>query len=456
MPQQPKNGARPRPQRQDTPARESQRKKKPKKQPLTDDQIDWDYERSVKFANRGCAITFLAILLVVGGIALAVLSYVFNELDGKEATATGTVTVTIPYGAGGSTVARVLQENGLISNDNIFKFYVRFNGAGALFQSGRFELTAGMSYDEIIDVLTEKQEARKTVWVTFPPGSTVMQFARIAEDNNLCSAEEFLQAANEGDYSDIKFWQYIDTQPNTFMKAEGYLAPDTYEFYENDAPENVVRKLYEQFDKNLSSLSFVTDQGILDLYEMMEYKDLTLREIITMASIVEEEAGRDDENQARVSGVFWNRLTKDHPAGEFARRTLGTDVTTRYLADFVMRQYGSRDYTDWLLADMKNDMVNYIPHEVFYAYYTGDEDPSSIEGLPVGPISSPSIPAIMAAVQPEIHNYFYFVTGTGGNYKFWFSTYYSEHLRNIELAHQSDIEYEQQKAESDAAAGSDE
>ncbi len=453
MPQQQKNGARPRPQPKDAPAREAQRKKKRKKQPLSDDEIDWDYERSVKFANRGCAVTFLAILLVAGGIALALVNYVFNELAGKEAKATGTVTVDIPYGAGGTTVANVLLENGLISNDNIFKFYVRFNGAGAAFQSGRFQLEAGMSYDEIIEVLSEKKATRLTEMVTIPPGSTLIQFGEILEKEGICSAQEFIDEANNGDYSDIKFWNYINTQPNTFMKAEGYLAPDTYEFYVDDAPANVVRKLYEQFDKNISSLSFYTEEGIKDFYEMLEYKNLGLREVITMASIIEEEASKNDENQSMVSGVFWNRMLKDHPSGELARRTLGTDVTTRYLADFVIRDYASPDYTGWTLADMKIDMLNYIPHNLFYAYYTGDEDAESVAGLPAGPISCPDIPAIRAALEPAVHDYFYFVTGTGGNYKFWYATYYNQHLQNIELAHQSDAQFQQEQAAASAAEG---
>ncbi len=455
MPNQPQRpGSKPpRPPKRDAPEREVQRKKKPKKRQLTDDEIDWDYERSVKFANRGCAISFLAVILVAAGLAMALVSYVFKELDGEEATATGTVTVDIPYGAGGTTVANILLENGLISNDNIFKFYVRFNGAGAAFQSGRFQLQAGMSYDEIIEVLSEKKATRETAWVTIPPGSTLIQFSELLEQGGICDAQEFLDEANNGDYSDIKFWNYVSTQPNTFMKAEGYMAPDTYEFYKDDAPANVVRKLYEQFDKNLSSLSFYTEAGILDLYEMLEYKNVTLREVITMASIIEEEASKDDENQSKVSGVFWNRLLRDHPNGEIPRRTLGTDATTRYLADFVIRDYASPDYTGWTLAEMKTDMLNYIPHSLFYAYFTADDDADSVEGLPAGPISCPNIPAIRAALEPAIHDYFYFVTGTGGNYKFWYATTYNQHLQNIELAHQSDEEYQLEQAASEEAAG---
>ncbi len=422
--------------------------KRVKKSKWDDDEWVNRHDRSIKFANKGCALAFLGVMVITLITLLVITISVINEINGKSGSAQGPVTLDVPYGAGGTTIAGILYDNGLISNQGIFQFYVRFNGAGAGFQAGRYTLEPGMSYDEIIEMLSQEPPPRETVWVTFPEGSTVIQFAEIAAEAGLCTVEEFLDAANNGDYSDIEFWNYVDTQPNTFMRAEGFLAPDTYEFYSDDGAENVVRKLYEQFDKNIEEMTFIVADGEVDFYAMLEERGINLREAITMASIIEEEASVADENQTMVSGVFWNRIYNDHPSGDFARRTLGTDVTTRYLADFVIRDYAEPDYTDWTLEQMVEDMLTIIPHDVFYSYFTGDDDAQSIEGLPVSPLSSPGQAAIFAAVEPAVHNYYYFVTDDYGDFRY--ATYYSEHLNNISQAEAANA----QKAEEDAAAES--
>ena len=105
-------------------------------------------------------------------------------------------------------------------------------GAAAKLQYGDFALTTGSAYDDIISALSTYAKA-ETVRITIPEGTTAIAIARKMEDAGLCSAEDFLKEANEGDFSAYTFWQYVPEDkdaPDRFMKCEGYLFPETYEF----------------------------------------------------------------------------------------------------------------------------------------------------------------------------------------------------------------------------------
>lgn len=422
---------------------------------------EYDYDRSVKLANRGCLVATAVVFLVFAAAALWAFTYVNNDISGKNATAADTVVVKIGSGYGATTIGNILEEEGLIKHSTVFRLYVRFNDSGKGFKQGRFLLEPGMSYKEMLAIMSEEPPPREVTKVTIPEGSTVIQFATIYERNGLCSAQEFIEVANDIDrFSDIEFFKYIDFDPNTFMKAEGYLAPDTYEVWVDEEPEYYVRMLYEHFDKILKTEYEGTGQNV---YDRMEEQNLTLREVITLASLVEEEAGLP-ENQPGVAGVFWNRLTKDLGNSGMARRTLGSDVTLRYIMDWVSRDYGhtGADFDGMTLAASKEILVNEMPHDVFYGYYTADNDEFSREGLPIGPISCPSKTAIWASLWPEQSNYFFFVTDAYGEY--YYAKTYSEHLGKVATAENQTAKKKQEDAiaaeneannEGDEGAGED-
>lgn len=417
---------------------------------------DYDYDRSVKFANRGCLLIIAGTLLIIAITLLVVYLNVVGEINGRKATATGTVTVQIPAGSGGQTVSKILMDAGLISNDGIFRFYVRFNGAGSGFQKGDFELEPGMSYQEMIDILTEPPPARELLWVTFPPGGTVIQFAQAAEDAGLCSAADFLDAAANDDFSDIEFMKYIDEDDNTFQRLEGYLAPDSYEFYSDDTAHNVVRKLLNQFNKNLGTIDFdgKTAYDLIDAQreKMPEGSEWGLRQVVTLASLIEEEASIADENQTGVALAFWNRLANSLAGTGLARRTMGSDVTLRYLTDWVARDYGGAiDVSQMSQPEMKQAALAKIPQNVFYSYYTGDDDELTHEGLPVSPVSNPGTTALVAALTVEmymtqqlslpqglpqdIRSCYFFLAFPDG--EFAYARTYNQHLGNVERLRQA-------------------
>lgn len=376
-----------------------------------------------KRASRGCLIAFLVVLAIVVGVGLFFFFTIKSEIDGNKATATETVTMDVARGSSGRTIGAKLEEAGLISNANIFRFYTRFGSSNAVFQEGRFYLEPGMSYDEIIEALSQAPPPRETMNVTFPEGSTSMQFAAIVEEKGICTAAEFLEAANDLErYTDIDVIARIleeGQDPDTFMPSEGYLAPNTYNFFVDESAENVVRKLYEQLDAEMTA----------EVYARMEEQNLTVIQTITLASLVEEEAGLP-ENQPGVAGVFWNRLQGDREGTDFDRRTMGSDVTFYYIRDWIARDYGG-NYED-------------VPENLFYAYYSGDEDPKTREGLPAGPISNPSQTAIQAALYPEESNYYYFLTDFYGTY--YYATTFAEHSRNVDTMERMNAQYEEENA----------
>ncbi len=406
------------------------RKTAPKKEIETDDEYDDDL--ASRKANKGCLAVFAAFVLVVAIGLFAGYIYIGGEIDGKHATAQSTVTLEVPSGSGSRAVGSLLKEAGLIANENIFRFYVRFNGANQGFLAGRFTLEPGMSYDALIKTLSEVP-ARSTIRITFPEGITVIRFAEILAKNNLCTVEDFVNEANNGDFSDIEFFNRLqeDYDPDTFMKAEGYLAPNTYEFYTDETVHNIVRRLYEQFDKEMKQF-----------YPRMDELNMSLRETITLASMIEEEAG-NPENQKPVSQVFWNRLGKNWPQG-----TLGSDVTFRYIQDWIAREYNG----DLTLAPAKEDYKK-VPSNIFYAYYTGDEDAQSRKGLPAGPISCPGVSAIEAALYPDeaYSKYFYFLTDFYGNY--YYAVTYDEHLVNVAKMKEQNAKYEAEKPQESTSTG---
>lgn len=426
-----------------------------------DDYDRYDEDLAAKRAGVGCLVVFLVAIVLIGGLLFWGWRTLSSEISGKNATATGTVTIKVEQGDGGRSIGAKLKNAGMIGDkslfgfvdsDTIFRFYVRFGDSSAGFQQGTFELTPGMSYDEIIEALSEPPAARETVRVTFPEGRTVWQFGRVLEDAGLCTQEEFIKEANNiENYTDIAFFAYLQWEDNTYMRAEGYLAPDTYEFYVDDDVETIVRRLYEQFNTNLESMTFTSESGEeISVYEKMEERGLSLRETITLASIVEKEASGIPDHKPAVARVFWNRLTME---GSNVPKTLGSDVTLYYIRDFISRDYDTSGYeeTQWWKAVQDQNP------DLFYAYYTGDDSLQPRVGLTAGPICNPNVDAIRAALEPantvqdgdqtiDLSTKIYFLTDLYGNV--YYADEYWEHEQNIATMNQMNAQYEADNPES--------
>lgn len=356
-----------------------------------DEEEEYDSRGRKKRPRRhhGCLIVFLIMLL----IPMIAAGYGYYWLKNEVAGSRGEVvsqTVSIKKGSSLSTIGDQLEKSEIIQSGLVFRLYVTsLEDVADTLQYGTFEMTSDMSYDEIIHVLQEANVYRQTKRVTFPEGNTVIQFAQLMEEAGLCSAQEFLAVANYQDFSQFRFWEKRGNAPNVFMRAEGYLFPDTYEFFVGDSVYNMVAKLYGEFDNK------ITDE----MYERMEELDMSLSEVITLASLVQEEAG--NEYSRTVSAVFHNRLDNEMTLGSNVAWDKERADDNNYLYDWMAGPYG---YGDW----------NAIPEAMRAAYDTYDH-----YGLPAGPVSNPGLLAIEAALWPEEDcNYLYFQTDTLGNYHF--------------------------------------
>ena len=343
--------------------------------------------------------------LAVGGALL----FARNEISGNGRPG-AEVTVSIPQGSGVSAIAQKLKDAGVIRSTYLFRWYVGQKGAASKLQYGDFTLQkSACSYDAIIAALSTYAKA-ETVRVTIPEGTTAIAIAQKMEAAGLCSTEDFLKEANEGDFSKYTFWQYVPDDvdaPDRFMKCEGYLFPDTYEFLKDDTVHNYVATFYAQFDAQITE----------EMYAELEKQAMTLPELITLASFVQEEAGNSQDSN--VAQVFRNRLADGSPYPRLQSNTsshIQSDDDNNYLWNWVAPYYGGWDK---------------IPENIVAAY-----DTYSCTGLPAGPISNPGLAAIKAALTPEpdeaAKNAYFFVTDLKGSY--YYAHTLSEHNANCKTA----------------------
>lgn len=359
--------------------------------------------------KKGGAWKILLVLVVLLALAAgAALLFARSEINGRTTDAEP-VTVSIQQGSGVSAIAQKLKDAGVIRSTYLFRWYVGQKGTAAKLQYGDFALTPGTGYDDLITALSTYAKA-ETVRVTIPEGTTAIAIAQKMEAAGLCSAEDFLKEANEGDFSEYTFWQYVPDDadaPDRFMKCEGYLFPETYEFLKDDTVHNYVATFYAQFDAQ------ITDE----MYAELKKQEMTLPELITLASFVQEEAGNSQDSN--VAQVFRNRLAEGSPYPRLQSNTssyIQSDADNNYLWNWVAPYYGGWDN---------------IPENIVAAY-----DTYSCKGLPAGPISNPGLAAIQAALDPQpdedAKDAYFFVTDLKGNY--YYARTLSEHNANCQTA----------------------
>ncbi|MDR1002587.1 MAG: endolytic transglycosylase MltG [Oscillospiraceae bacterium] len=228
-----------------------------------------------------------------------------------------------------------------------------------------------------------------TVKVTFAEGLTIAQFAKRLEDKGVCSAEEFINTCNNVDFSEqFSFLPSFDSLADRPYKLEGYLFPDTYEFFAPEGAESVIKRFLRNFE------SRVNEEIMADINS----SDYSLDEIITLAAIVERETPSQSEMD-KVAAVFFNRLRnkKEYPR-------LQSDATKYY--PYV--------YGDTLPDGFESEYNTY-----------------NVKGLPKGPICAPSLAAIKGCVYPDGDTDAYFFY-TDKNGKHYYAKTYKNHLKNIQ------------------------
>ncbi len=357
-----------------------------------------------KKGNKGCLVMVIVLIALIVFAAVAAFS-VMGDVKGSDALGEE-VTVSVEQGSSSANIAQDLKEAGVIKYPTVFRYYLKYTGKASALQYGDFTLNQGAGYDEIIETMSQYVK-RDTVRVTFPEGITAQRFAQLMEEAGLCTAEEFLNVANEGDFSQYEFWNEIPEDPNRFMKCEGYLFPDTYDFFADDTVYNYVDKLYAAFDAKVTP----------EMRQRASELGMSLEEVITLASFVQEEAGNAED--ARVSAVFHNRLEEGSPYPRLesnASSYVQNPNDNNYVFNWIAPYYGGWDN---------------IPANIYSAYNTYE-----LNGLPAGPISNPGIEAIKAALYPDQEylddNYYFFVTDKNG--KYYYAKTKGEHDANVSKA----------------------
>ena len=229
-----------------------------------------------------------------------------------------------------------------------------------------------------------------TVTVTLPEGFTVVQIAEKLEENKVCSASEFIALTNNYEYIQTLGYSFTDliTEPeNRAFYLEGYIFPDTYEFYKGESPERALRRFLDNTDRKLTA----------EYKQRAKALGYTLDEIITLASIVQEESFTN-ASVKNVASVLHNRLASP------SFRRLQCDVTIHYINDYVTNS-----------KHLSGDTSVYA--ELYNTY--------KCDGLPAGPITNPGLAAIEAALYPAETDYYYFVTD--GNWNYYYSSTYAQH-----------------------------
>lgn len=276
------------------------------------------------------------------------------------------VVFEVKKGATTEQIANQLEKGGLINNALYFRIMSKLTGSESKFQVGTFHLTTNMDDEQIIDILQTEGNKKKTVRFTIPEGFTIQQIAKRLAKLKLCTEEEFMTAVNQAKY-DYDFVGQIPTESNRKVLLQGYLFPNTYEVYQDAGAEYIVSMMLKQFDTVFNQT----------YKERLKTMDMSIDDIITIASIIEKEVRVPDE-RSKVAGVIYNRLKIDMP--------LQMCSTVMFVLD------KRRDRLTISDTKIESDYNTYIH-----------------SGLPVGPICNPGKAAIEAALYPEESDYLFFV-----------------------------------------------
>ncbi len=342
----------------------------------------------------------MTVAVIVAGLGMGLWNRLYEEYIGPMDAADETeVSFAIESGQSLTRVANNLEKAGLIHSRSVFKYYCDFAGMGQKLQIGQYSLNRAMSMTEIADRLTTGDGNPLVRNITLIPGESIEEFAaKLVRGGVLQSADTLLAKCRTG--QDFRDYYYIadvlngGTASQRKYVLEGYLAADTYEVYVTATEDDILRKLLSQTEAMFPA----------ELQERMEELGLSMDQTLTLASLIEKEAGQNDF--AKVSAVFHNRLK--------AKMKLQSDVTIHYIT-------GVRK-----MALEEQDLKANNPYNTYV-----------VSGLPVGPICSPSAAAIQAALYPDetyvAENYLYFCAKNPESGELYFSRTLEEHEQAVAI-----------------------
>ena len=275
-------------------------------------------------------------------------------------------------------VAKSLKSAGIIRYKALFKFYCQFSHAATHIDPGTYELNTNYDYRALVKKMQVGSGAMVTTKVTIPEGYTMEQIFRKLEEENVCSYPDLMEAAANYKYN----YSFLDEEAiGDASRLEGFLFPDTYEFYQGMQASSAINKFLVNFHNRLT-------QETIDL---AQNRGLTLQQAITVASMIEKEAANDEE-RAIIASVIYNRMRRDMP--------LQIDSTIMYVLD----EHG--------------DVLTEEETKIDSPYNTYQNT-----GLPPTPIANPGSKSIAAAVKPADTNYLYYALDAEAGVHRFFTDY---------------------------------
>lgn len=314
----------------------------------------------------------LIVLIITGLIAFCVWYLgAIKPIDTSDQTR---ILFKIDAGESVTMISEHLEEKEVIRSASAFMLFTKFHGLEGGLQAGSFVLKPSLSVAEIVDVL--RTGKAQEVIITIPEGFTVKDIDALLTKKGLIEAEAFSICANECDLSTFTFLPNKDGLAERGGRVEGYLYPDTY-FVISDgfSAESFMNRLLSTFQKKI----------VDGLASYIEESPRSLHEIVTMASLIEEETrGDEDEERPMVSGILWNRF--DAGSG------LGVDATVRYILN--------KPTAEITVADLNSN---------------NEYNTRKFRGLPPGPIANPGYDSILAALKPQESDYWYYLHDKNGD-----------------------------------------
>lgn len=364
-------------------------------------------KKKKKSKAKGCLVTVLVLLVLVAGGGYFGYGYVQDSLKPVDASSKDYVTVQIPDGANVQEIGSTLEKSGLVKHGLIFSLYAKYYSHANL-KSGYYNLKKSMSTDELIQELekggTPEAQAPVLANLTIPEGYTLEQIAQTVgqlqgEFKEPLTADAFLAKAQDETFIS----QLVAKYPNLLgslptkdsgvrYRLEGYLFPATYTIKDSTTVESLIDEMVAAMDKAMSPY-----------YATIKEKNLTVNELLSIASLVEKE-GAKTEDRKKIAGVFYNRLNAGMP--------LQSNIAILYAQGKLGQKISLAD-------DAGIDTTIDSPYNVYTHL-----------GLMPGPVDSPSSDAIEASVNQTKSEYLYFVANVEDG-KVYFATTKEEHDQNV-------------------------
>lgn len=357
---------------------------------------------------KGFLVTVLILLILLGAGGFFGLRYAESALQPVDPSSKQYMTVQIPDGSNAQEIGSTLEKSGVIKNGLVFTLYVKYKNYNEL-KSGYYNLQKSMSVEDVIKELqkggTPEPQEVTLASLTIPEGYTLEQIAQTVgqlqgDFKEPLTAEAFLAKVQDETFiaqEVAKYPNLLESLPakdsGVRYRLEGYLFPATYTIKENTTVENLIDEMLAAMDKNLSSH-----------YATIKEKNLTVNELLTIASLVEKE-GAKTEDRKLIAGVFYNRLNLGMPLQSniailYAEGKLGQNIS---LADDAA--------IDTSIDSPYNDYTKV--------------------GLMPGPVDSPSLDAIESSINQTKSDYLYFVANVQDG-KVYYATTLEEHNRNVQ------------------------